>query len=303
MGTNTCPPPITRSYHEHTGQACRRHATPHVLNLRFIIATHGICSEQVCPVEGHTWLSQSVAAPSLWWPTCRPAVAPRTRSRSRAPCRHPTLVSPLTLAPPVTAPPMARCQRPRYNPAPCPRHQTLVLPPQHDAPYLPSTCPANTRILNLPPQNTRGFSSVCVTDTGSLGGKLLGVVTTRDIDFVNDKLTPLSEVMTTDLITAKQVRDAGGLWRRCARRATCHEPCPDIRVKGGMQSGEVGADGGPRAQGGQRATCGVRGVEGGGAPVWVEGRWVHERYMQLTAKVINTGWASSQRLRCKLGCV
>lgn len=53
-------------------------------------------------------------------------------------------------------------------------------------------------------KNTRGFSSVCVTDTGSLGGKLLGVVTTRDIDFVNDKLTPLSEVMTTDLITAKQ---------------------------------------------------------------------------------------------------
>ncbi|GLI66019.1 hypothetical protein VaNZ11_009723 [Volvox africanus] len=53
-------------------------------------------------------------------------------------------------------------------------------------------------------KNTRGFSSVCVTDTGALGGKLLGIVTTRDIDFVNDRLTPLSEVMTTDLFTASE---------------------------------------------------------------------------------------------------
>ncbi|KAG2423300.1 hypothetical protein HXX76_015449 [Chlamydomonas incerta] len=53
-------------------------------------------------------------------------------------------------------------------------------------------------------KNTRGFSSVCVTDTGDLGGKLLGVVTTRDIDFINDKLTPLAEVMTTDLVTAPE---------------------------------------------------------------------------------------------------
>lgn len=45
-----------------------------------------------------------------------------------------------------------------------------------------------------------------MTDTGALGGKLLGVVTTRDIDFINDKLTPLAEVMTTDLVTAPEVR-------------------------------------------------------------------------------------------------
>lgn len=45
-----------------------------------------------------------------------------------------------------------------------------------------------------------------MTDTGALGGKLLGIVTTRDIDFVNDRLTSLSEVMTTDLITAPEVR-------------------------------------------------------------------------------------------------
>lgn len=43
---------------------------------------------------------------------------------------------------------------------------------------------------------TKNFSSVCVTDTGAVGGLLLGIVTTRDIDFVNDRSTPLEEVMT-----------------------------------------------------------------------------------------------------------
>ncbi len=45
-------------------------------------------------------------------------------------------------------------------------------------------------------QLTKNFSSVCVTDTGALGGKLLGLVTSRDIDFINDRATPLAEVMT-----------------------------------------------------------------------------------------------------------
>lgn len=49
---------------------------------------------------------------------------------------------------------------------------------------------------------TKNFSSVCVTDTGALGGVLLGIVTTRDIDFVNDRATPLEEIMTRDVITA-----------------------------------------------------------------------------------------------------
>ncbi|KAG2491126.1 hypothetical protein HYH03_010570 [Edaphochlamys debaryana] len=69
-------------------------------------------------------------------------------------------------------------------------------------------------------KNTRGFSSACVTDTGALGGKLLGIVTTRDIDFVNDRLTPISEVMTTDLITAPEgtsAETAGALLRKCKK--------------------------------------------------------------------------------------
>ena len=40
-------------------------------------------------------------------------------------------------------------------------------------------------------------------DTGKVGGKLLGMATTRDWDFVTDLHTPLSEVMTTDLETAQ----------------------------------------------------------------------------------------------------
>mmetsp|Transcript_17765 Transcript_17765/g.45067 ORF Transcript_17765/g.45067 Transcript_17765/m.45067 type:complete len:508 (+) Transcript_17765:102-1625(+) len=44
----------------------------------------------------------------------------------------------------------------------------------------------------------KGQSVVCVTDTCKLGGKLLGVVTELDLDFVNDRFTPLSEVMVVD---------------------------------------------------------------------------------------------------------
>ncbi|TFK20439.1 IMP dehydrogenase [Coprinopsis marcescibilis] len=48
-----------------------------------------------------------------------------------------------------------------------------------------------------------GFCGIPITDTGSLGGKLVGIVTARDVQF-RDTATPLSEVMTTDLVTAAQ---------------------------------------------------------------------------------------------------
>jgi IMP dehydrogenase len=41
------------------------------------------------------------------------------------------------------------------------------------------------------------------SDTGSLGGKLVGIVTARDIQF-RDPHTTLAQVMTTDLVTAQQ---------------------------------------------------------------------------------------------------
>jgi len=62
----------------------------------------------------------------------------------------------------------------------------------------------------------RGFSGIPITDNGQLGGKLLGIITARDIDFVpDDQLDqPIQNVMTTKdkLITAKSnitIKEAG----------------------------------------------------------------------------------------------
>jgi IMP dehydrogenase len=48
------------------------------------------------------------------------------------------------------------------------------------------------------------FSGVPITDTGAMGGKLLGMVTARDLDFLEDRATLLSDIMTRDLVTAKE---------------------------------------------------------------------------------------------------
>lgn len=47
-------------------------------------------------------------------------------------------------------------------------------------------------------KNRMGFSGIPVTDTGELDGKLLGLCTLRDIDFIPEEkwsLTPLREVL------------------------------------------------------------------------------------------------------------
>ena len=47
-----------------------------------------------------------------------------------------------------------------------------------------------------------GFSGIPVTEDGTLGSRLVGIVTNRDIDFEKDRTRPLSEVMTTELVVA-----------------------------------------------------------------------------------------------------
>mmetsp|Transcript_49317 Transcript_49317/g.128669 ORF Transcript_49317/g.128669 Transcript_49317/m.128669 type:complete len:524 (-) Transcript_49317:514-2085(-) len=47
-----------------------------------------------------------------------------------------------------------------------------------------------------------GFSGCPVTQDGKLHSKLLGIITTRDHDFVKDRTTIVSEVMTKDVVTA-----------------------------------------------------------------------------------------------------
>ncbi|KAK2466599.1 hypothetical protein APHAL10511_000857 [Amanita phalloides] len=48
-----------------------------------------------------------------------------------------------------------------------------------------------------------GFCGIPITDSGVVGGKLVGIVTSRDVQF-RDPATPLSDVMTRELVTAQQ---------------------------------------------------------------------------------------------------
>lgn len=67
--------------------------------------------------------------------------------------------------------------------------------------------PAHTLkdVINV--KKTKGFAGVPITETGEIGGVLLGIVTSRDIDFLSEDMydTPLSEIMTKkeDLVCAK----------------------------------------------------------------------------------------------------
>ncbi len=49
-----------------------------------------------------------------------------------------------------------------------------------------------------------GFSGIPITEDGTLKTKLVGIVTTRDIDFEKDTTKKLREVMTTELVTARE---------------------------------------------------------------------------------------------------
>ena len=49
-----------------------------------------------------------------------------------------------------------------------------------------------------------GFSGIPITEDGTLKGRLLGIVTNRDIDFEPDRSRPLRDVMVTTLVTAPE---------------------------------------------------------------------------------------------------
>lgn len=50
-------------------------------------------------------------------------------------------------------------------------------------------------------KKTMGFSTVPITENGRVGSKLIGIVSSADIDFVDDRQQPVSSVMTTNIIT------------------------------------------------------------------------------------------------------
>jgi IMP dehydrogenase len=49
----------------------------------------------------------------------------------------------------------------------------------------------------------QGFAGVPITEDGRPGGRLVGIVSARDIDFETDRSKKVREVMTTDLVTAR----------------------------------------------------------------------------------------------------
>lgn len=53
-------------------------------------------------------------------------------------------------------------------------------------------------------KETNGFSSVPITDNGKLGGNLIGIVTSRDIDLLEDRTLRMKDVMTTDLVVGHE---------------------------------------------------------------------------------------------------
>ena len=88
------------------------------------------------------------------------------------------------------------CSQPRAV-GPCPQ-------PYSHAPHHRHQHPRTTH-----PETSMRTPRAPHADTGKVGGKLLGIVTTRDWDFVADLHTPLGEVMTKD-VEAAEYGEPGG---------------------------------------------------------------------------------------------
>ncbi|GAM23901.1 hypothetical protein SAMD00019534_070760, partial [Acytostelium subglobosum LB1] len=65
-----------------------------------------------------------------------------------------------------------------------------------------------------------GFSGVPITEEGRIGSKLVGIVTSRDTDFIKDRSTLLADIMTTDLVTAPAnatLEEANNIMKKCKK--------------------------------------------------------------------------------------
>lgn len=53
-------------------------------------------------------------------------------------------------------------------------------------------------------KRNHGYSGIPITEDGKMGSRLVGVVTSRDVDFVKDRSIPLKDIMTTELIVGPE---------------------------------------------------------------------------------------------------
>jgi IMP dehydrogenase len=67
----------------------------------------------------------------------------------------------------------------------------------------PQHCIADVDVL----KERLGYSGFPITVDGTMGSKLVGIVTNRDMDYVDDRSTLLRDVMTTELITGECIAD------------------------------------------------------------------------------------------------
>lgn len=69
-------------------------------------------------------------------------------------------------------------------------------------------------------KETSGYSGIPITADGKMGSKLVGIVTNRDVDFIQDRSLQLKDVMTTQLVTAPEgvsLSEANELLRRAKK--------------------------------------------------------------------------------------
>jgi IMP dehydrogenase len=64
--------------------------------------------------------------------------------------------------------------------------------------------PHNTIRELFATKEAAGFGGFPITEDGKLGSRLVGIVTSRDVDFRTDLDTALADIMTTDLVVARE---------------------------------------------------------------------------------------------------